>query len=155
MCAQRRAETSSEIHFLKDPCCSRATTLNIGFLKDTSPARNILQRLLKGCFYRVSLEAFGAVVPECSPLRGLDLETSCHLLGVGNAFFSAVSFWLLRPRQALRVETPSTDGVPSPRLSVLHAPCLLYLLHHSESCSKLNTADVISMFTSLFPVHVS
>ena len=154
MCAQRQAETSSATHFLEDPCCSRATS-NIGFLKETSSARNILQRLLQGCFYRVSVEAFGAVVPECSPRRGLDLETSCHLLDVGSAFFSAVSFWLLRLRQALRVETPSTDGVPSPRVSVLHAPCLLYLLQHSESCSKPNTADVISMFTSLFPVHVT
>ena len=155
MCAQRQAETSSAIHFLEDPCCSRAATSNIGFLKETSSARNILRRLLKRCFYRVSVEAFGAVVPVCSPRRGLDLETSCHLLGVGNAFFSAVSFWLLRPRQALRLGTPSTDGVPSPRVSVFHASCLLYLLQHSESCSKLNTNDAISMFTSLFPVHVS
>ena len=155
MCAQRQAETSSAIHFLEDPCCSRAATFKTGFLKETSSARNILQRLLHGCFYRLSVEAFGAVLPECSPRRGLDLETSCHLLVVGNAFFSAVSFWLLRPRQALRVETPSTDGVPSPRVSVLHAPYLLYLLQHSESCSKSNTADVISMFTQLFPVHVS
>ena len=109
----------------------------------------------EGCLYHVSVEAFGAVVPECSPRRGLDLETSCHLLGVVNAFVSAVSFWLLRPRHTFRLGTPSTDGVLSPRVAVFHAPCLLHLLQHSEFCSKLNTADVISMFTSLFPVHVS
>ena len=58
-------------------------------------------------------------------------------------------------RATRSVRGRSTDGVLSPRVSVFHAPCLLYLLQHSQSCSKLNTGDVISMFTSLFPVHMS
>ena len=133
-------------------------------LSDTFLARSVLQQ---SCFieYRFSQrhelgdELFATVAEGASgtqlwthtvqsvwsvPLfAAFDLETSCHLLDVGNAFFSAVSFCQLRPRQALPVETPSTDGVLPPRVSVFHAPCLLYLLQHRESCSKLNTGDVI------------
>ena len=155
MCAQRQAETSSAIHFLEDPCCSRAATFNTGFLKDKSSVRNILQRLLQGC---APPRVCGSIRCSCSRVFTTSRPRPRNKLPCVGCrkcvLFSRFDFG--RCVRATRfVRGRSTDGVLSPRVSVFHAPCLLYLLQHRESCSKLNTGDVISMFTSLFPVHMS